>query len=166
MFVTLWKTQDWGSKRGEYWAPPLPWNGEFEEKSCWRYKLRNMLKIMYEFLRILHRLLTKIGEDQGSFLVFWEVNLFLEKKAAGSNSIWTPSLVAVSPKTFWNNKKMWMSSHLFLLRRDPAPFVSPTNSQNSQVHKSTVFGCPWRWYPQPGWRSRKQCVMNCTRTRT
>ena len=41
-----------------------------------------MLKIIYEFLCRLHLSMRNIGKDQGSFLLFWEVNLFSEKMAS------------------------------------------------------------------------------------
>ena len=71
-----------------------------------------MVKIMYEFLRWLQRIMTNIGEDQGIFLVFWEVYI-LEKKTSrtqyGILCWWL-----CSPKLFWQYKKNCMSSHLYL----------------------------------------------------
>ena len=101
-----------------------------------------MLKIMYQFLRRLHRLMKNIGEDQGIFLAFWEV-YFLEKKASQTQYI--DSFVGgCVPKNFSDIKRKCVCLLIFIsffeiemLRHDPASSVSPINGQISKVQSGT-----------------------------
>ncbi len=93
----IWKTQDWGSKRGDFESPP--------PKQCiWR---KVLLKVLIKenvqncvWIVWIPMLIASYSDKHwrrsGIYFLSFR-SIFLEKKA---NSILTPSLMAVFPKTF------------------------------------------------------------------